>query len=120
VTSQKQIFGQWGEEQAAQYLISQDYEIVDRNVRNEFGELDLIAKKDEQLVFVEVKARRSEDFGFPEEAVTESKKQHILDAAQSYLNEHPQMLGDWRIDVISVQSLKGKLPEIIHFENAFV
>ncbi len=119
MSNQKQQFGRWGEEQAAHYLISKDYEIIARNVRNEHGEIDLIAKKNEQLIFVEVKARRSNQYGFPEEAITQIKQQHILDAAQGYLTEHPEMLGDWRVDVISVQALKGKLPEIIHFENAF-
>ena len=117
--NQKQKFGQWGEEMAAQYLISKDYEIVGRNIRNEFGELDLIVKKDDQLVFVEVKARRSENFGFPEEAVTESKRKHILEAAQSFMSDNLQLVVDWRIDVISIQALQGKSPEIIHFENAF-
>ena len=119
MSNQKQKFGRWGEEMAAQYLLSRGYEIVAHNVRNEYGELDLIARNAGEMIFVEVKARRSGQFGLPEEAVTPAKQKHILDAAQAYLQEHAEFEGDWRVDVISIRRIEGQSPEILHFENAF-
>jgi putative endonuclease len=117
MAGQKQSLGAWGEAVAAEYLSSLGYEVVARNVRTSYGEIDLIVRKPEQIIFVEVKARSSQEFGHPEEAVTASKQQHMLDAAQSYLQEH-ELEGDWRVDVISVLRHKGQPPEIVHFENA--
>lgn len=119
MSNQKQKFGRWGEERAAQYLLSKGYEIVARNVRNEYGELDLITMHEGEMIFVEVKARRSGQFGLPEEAITPAKQKNILDAAQAYLQEHAQFEGDWRVDVISIRRREGQSPEILHFENAF-
>jgi putative endonuclease len=119
VSNRKQSLGRWGEEQAARFLAAKGYEILERNFRTEYGELDLIARTKDQLVFVEVKARSSARFGFPEEAVTPAKQQHILEAAQTYLQEHPEFEGDWRVDVVALRRVKGAPPEIKHFENAF-
>ena len=90
-----------------------------RNNRTPFGEIDLIAQQDASLVFVEVKSRGSAEFGFPEEAVTPAKQQHILESAQTYLQEHPEFDGDWRVDVIAISRTQDGEPEIHHFENAF-
>ncbi|MDA1330260.1 MAG: YraN family protein [Chloroflexi bacterium] len=119
MSSKKQRLGRWGEQQAADYLTSRGYQIIARNVRTEHGELDLVARQGSDLVFVEVKARSSAVFGHPEEAVTPNKQQHILEAAQTYLQENPQLEGGWRIDVIALRRRPGAEPEIRHFENAF-
>lgn len=115
---QKQNFGRWGEEAAARFLTELGYEILARNVRTEFGELDLIARQAEQLVFIEVKARSSGQFGQPEESVTIAKQQHLVDAAESYLQANPGLAEDWRIDVIAIRRNAGGEPDIVHFENA--
>jgi putative endonuclease len=117
MSKQKQSLGRWGEEAAAAYLAVRGYEIVARNVRTEYGELDLIAKHGVQLVFVEVKARSSKQYGEPEQAVTLLKQEHLANAAESYLQAHPHE-GDWRIDVIAISRRAGSEPEIVHFENA--
>jgi len=119
VSKQKQALGQWGEEQAARYLTDKGYAIVARNVRSEYGELDLIARQGGLLIFVEVKARSSARFGFPEESVGSAKQQHILEAALHYLQEHPEFDGDWRVDVIALRRRGDAEPELRHFENAF-
>ena len=119
MSKQKQALGQWGEEQAARYLTDKGYAIVARNVRSEYGELDLIARQGGLLIFVEVKARSSARFGFPEESVGSAKQQHILEAALHYLQEHPEFDGDWRVDVIALRRMGDAEPEIRHFENAF-
>ena len=110
--------GKWGEQQAEKFLLEKGYQILTRNVRTPYGEIDLIAQKDEILVFVEVKTRSSRTYGNPEEAVTETKLTHMIDSAESYLQENTDSLQDWRIDVIAVTKTSGYNPEIIHFENA--
>jgi putative endonuclease len=117
MANQKQTLGAWGEERAAAYLRERGYEIVARNVRSAYGEIDLLAKHAGVLVFVEVKARSSSDFGYPEESVNETKQQHLLDCALDYLQANPDHIGDWRIDVISVLRAPDG-PQIEHFENA--
>ncbi|HEY4718897.1 MAG TPA: YraN family protein [Anaerolineales bacterium] len=116
--NQKQVLGSWGEQRAADYLQKRGYELLGRNVRSEYGEIDLLARQGEVLVFVEVKARSTTRFGQPEEAITARKQQHLLDCALDYLQTHPELDGDWRVDVISVRRVKGGQPEILHFENA--
>lgn len=126
----RQALGRWGEAQAAEYLIACGYAIVERNVRTPYGEIDLVARLEgaktaypgklaPTTVFVEVKTRSSKTFGFPEESVTPRKQAHLLAAAQSYIQEHPELDGDWRIDVIAIQRHPSKArPTITHFENA--
>ena len=116
--STRQTLGRWGENLAAEYLQNKGYEIVTRNLRNSFGEVDLLARDGEVLVFVEVKTRSSKKFGYPEEAVDAVKLEHIIAAAEDYLQEQSASAVDWRVDVIAVRKLKsGKSPEIMHFEN---
>lgn len=119
--------GRRGETLAAEYLQSQGYQILERNVRTPYGEIDLIACQPAgmagathtTLVFVEVKTRSSSAFGYPEESVTASKQIHLIQSAQSYLQNHPERAGDWRIDVIAVRTHRGgSKPEIKHFEDA--
>lgn len=117
MSSPKQNLGRWGEARAAEFLAAAGYEIIERNWRCEYGEIDLIVRRAGVLVFVEVKARSSKRFGYPEEAVTPAKQQHLIEAAQTYLQEHPGQDGDWRIDVIAVQRAADG-PQIHHIENA--
>jgi len=109
--------GKWGEQQAASFLEGKGYQIIEQNVRTPYGEIDLIAKNSGALVFVEVKTRRSTAYGHPEEAVTDLKRSHMIDSAESYLQEHPDCDGDWQIDVIAVLAKSGSQLEIQHFEN---
>jgi putative endonuclease len=130
MSTSKQALGRWGEARAAEYLIARGYAILERNARTPYGEIDLVARLDGSrssdprkpaptTVFVEVKTRSSKTFGFPEESVTPRKQAHLLAAAQSYIQEHPQLEGDWRIDVIAIQRYPSKTqPTITHFENA--
>ena len=139
--------GRWGESLAADYLLARGYQILERNARTPYGEIDLVAcqicpvdadvipivgdcfggrtppRNDIPyrvvIVFVEVKTRRSSAYGLPEAAITARKQTHLLNAAQSYLQTHPDLYGDWRIDVIAIRCTRaGTQPEVIHFENA--
>ena len=126
----RQSLGRWGEALAADYLLKLGYSIIDRNARTPYGEIDLVARWMEGgmvgisearpvTVFVEVKTRSSHTYGLPEEAVTARKQAHLLAAAQAYLQQHPELVGDWRIDVIAIQRYHpAQAPTIRHFENA--
>ena len=121
MNSNKEV-GRWGEEIAAAYLKQKGYLIVARNFYTPEGEIDLIAfQKDIEegiLVFVEVKTRTSEKYGYPEEAFTRKKYDHLLNAIDRYLQDQPDLRDAWQIDVIAVQRLNvGKPPDIEHFEN---
>ncbi len=111
----QQRVGRWGEQAAAEYLEKQGYIILARNFRTAHGEIDILARQDNVLVFVEVKARSSNRFGYPEHSVTPRKRMHILSAAEKYVLEHPEFR-TWRVDVISVEGETGEA-KIRHFEN---
>ena len=120
-------FGSAGEALAAEYLERKGYRVLERNVRMPVGELDLVCLAPRQprfwrkreLVFVEVKARSSSAFGYPEEAVTRAKQRHLVRAAQSYIAAHRALRGSsYRIDVIAMTYRGTAAPEIIHIPNA--
>ena len=95
--------GNWGEERAAEFLRTQGYKIVERNWRCAAGELDLIAWEGERLAFIEVRTRRGRSYGTPEESVTPAKQAKLMKLAQIYMQEHPELECDWRIDVVAVE-----------------
>lgn len=114
--------GRWGEEIASAYLKRKGYIIIDRNFYTPEGEIDLIASLEENgervLIFVEVKTRTSEKYGYPEEAFTQKKWDHILKAIDRYLLNHPDFKDPWQVDVIAIQRLNKDAPlDIEHFEN---
>ncbi len=111
--------GRWGEHLAADYLRKKGYTILSQNVHTPFGEIDLIALEGTTLAFVEVKTRATGAFGLPEEAITLKKRQHMIEAAQYYLNEHPEIQEDCRMDVIAIRGKQTDPDvEIVHYENA--
>jgi putative endonuclease len=119
MTGRNQIIGQWGETMAASYLEEQGCEILDRNVRTPYGELDLVARQGEQIVFVEVKARRGTSFGMPEAAVDRRKQAHLLASAQHYLQSNEALPTDWRVDVVAILGTPATgVDQIMWFENA--
>ena len=120
--SYKQEIGRWGEGLAAAFLERKGYTIIDRNYFTPEGELDLIAlleDKDEQvLVFVEVKTRTSDKYGYPEEGFSRKKWNNMLNAIGLYLQERPEYEDAWQVDLIAIQKLSDKDPlDIQHFEN---
>ncbi len=119
MTDPRQVFGRWAEGLAARYLERRGYEILARNVRTAYGEIDLVAREADEIVFVEVKARRTEAFGWPEAAVGAGKRARLMAACRAYLQSHPEPVGGSRIDVIAiVQSRPGADPGLVHFEDA--
>lgn len=110
--------GNQGEELAIQLLKNNGYLIRAQNYFKKTGEIDLIAQKEEQIVFVEVKFRNSLDYGYPREAVTRSKQQKILKTALWYIKENQLDNYGFRFDVIEIYFDQGK-QVINHLENAF-
>jgi putative endonuclease len=109
--------GQEAESLAAAYLAKRGYSIVAKNVRFPFGELDIIARDREILVFVEVKHRRNSVFGMPFEAVTKAKQRKIILAAHAYLKQY-SLQPLCRFDIISLTG-DLKKPLIEHMSDAF-
>ncbi len=111
--------GRTGERLAAEELMRGGYRILERNFFCPYGELDLVAEDKDDLVFVEVKTRRGNAYGLPEEAVTIRKQQKLIQAAAFYLDLHGCADRSWRIDVVAVQlSTSGKLQEIRIYQHA--
>lgn len=114
----KIALGRQGEEIAAAYLQQLGYEILARNYRCRYGELDIICKKNSLIVFVEVKTRRSDLFGSPEEAITKTKIEHIKKTALHYMAEKKTKYRETRFDVVTIM-MKSDRPDINHIEAAF-
>ena len=104
--------GDWGEKIAANYLMKQGYEILDRNYKTKLGELDIVAKEGDIIVFVEVKTRSSRSFGLPQEAVNFKKQNKIMRMALQYLRDR-ELRGTWRIDVVGIVMDKNRRVENI-------
>ena len=117
MTTQKQTFGQWGEETATAYLEANGYTILGRNFHTAHGEIDIVASKAGVLTFIEVKTRSSHAFAYPEDSVTRRKQAYMLSAAADYLQAHPESGESWQFDVIAIERRPGASPEIVHFEN---
>lgn len=99
--------------------MSKGYCILERNFRCRYGEIDLVAEDKQDLVFVEVKARRGVSFGLPEDALTIQKRRKLIEVASYYLDLHACPDRSWRIDVVAVQfSSRGKLEEIRIYKHA--
>jgi putative endonuclease len=113
----RQQFGTDSESMAVNYLKENGYQIIERNYRTKIGEIDIIAKDGDTIVFVEVKARKSRAYN-PKEAVTNSKKRKISMVALYYLKSTRQINVRARFDVVAIDSAKNSgAVEII--KNAF-
>ena len=110
--------GKEGELIAINYLKEKGYTILEKNWRWQKAEVDIIAKQDQTLVFVEVKARETDYFGNPADAVNSKKEQLLKDAAEAYL-EQTGLENEVRFDIVSIVQAKGKKPRIEHIIEAF-
>jgi putative endonuclease len=117
-TSRRQSIGHLGESIAAVFLEKKGYTILERNYRTPHGEIDLIVSQDEFIAFVEVKTRTSSSLGPPEISITSRKIEHMRNAAEYFIQQHPEMVNDWRIDAITIQlNTDQSAPLVDHFEN---
>lgn len=113
-SSNKQT-GDYGESLACEFLKKLGYKILERNFRIRGGEIDIIAKDHEELVFVEVKTRYTHEFGEAAEALTPSKIKFLIRASQFYLLKHKLENCQYRLDAITVDFTKGE--KIEHYKN---
>jgi len=110
--------GAWGEQVAADYLVANGYLLVMCNFRCYFGEIDLIAKEGEVWCFVEVKTRRNLNYGRGYESITKTKQQHLILAAENYLNLHGLGEVAFRFDVVSIDFVKNGAYQLELIKNA--
>ncbi len=114
------LLGDKGERKAVRFLKKLGYRILERQHEDHFGEIDIIAIDGNQIVFVEVKTRRTTEAGHPFEAVDLNKQKKIARAALAWLKSRKRLNQSCRFDVISIiwESETGS-PEITHFKHAF-
>ena len=113
----RHLFGSAGESAAAAYLKKKGYRILGQNYSCRFGEIDIIAQHGMDVVFVEVKARKNENFAQAREFVTRSKQERVIKTAMMWLQQNDVDLQP-RFDVIEVVG-EGRTQQIRHMETAF-
>jgi len=115
----RRLFGQEGESEAERYLRRKGYRIVARNLRSSMGELDLVAEDGRVLVFVEVKARRTGQFGGAIHAVHRQKQQKLIRLASQFLAQRHWMDRSCRFDVVLLEATESATLQVEHIQNAF-
>lgn len=116
--SKNKIKGDLGEKVVSQYLEKYGYEVLERNFKCNFGEIDIIFRDKNEIVFSEIKARNGIKYGYPAEAVTYFKKKHIYNTAKYFLYKNNLSNKFIRFDVIEVY-LSNKKPIINHIKSVF-
>ena len=114
----RRAIGDSGERDAVLFLRRQGFAILDRNYTFNHGEIDVVAKDGDDLVFVEVKLRRAARFGLPEEGVTPAKQELIRRTAEGYVQEKKLNNVSCRFDVVAINVEKG-IKKFVHYKNAF-
>ncbi|MBS4536066.1 YraN family protein [Clostridium sp. D2Q-14] len=108
--------GNYGEQTAIEYLLNKDYKILEKNFTTKIGEVDIIAKDNDIVVFIEVKLRRNSKYGYPFEAVDYKKQKKIINVAQLYVKYKKLYNTQLRFDIIEVYLDNNY---INHISNAF-
>ncbi|MDZ7766097.1 MAG: YraN family protein [Melioribacteraceae bacterium] len=113
--------GSYGEELAVKFIKEKGYEIIEQNYRYGHGEVDIVAKDKDTLVFIEVKFRKNLEFGPPELAVTKSKQKQVRKISELFIMDKGEKVEfkDARIDVIAILKFPNEDPQINHIINAF-
>ena len=119
MTIERQQLGIVGEELAARELVSRGYAILERRYRTRYGEIDIVAEDGETLVFVEVRARATGEFGRAAETVDDRKKRKVTAMAVEYLARHRVTNRPCRFDVVAVDDALSGFPEISIYPSAF-
>jgi putative endonuclease len=115
----RKALGALGEKRAAEFLKKKGHRVLETNFRCREGEIDIITRDKDYLVFVEVRTRSSAEFGTPEESVTRAKKEKLVAVALAYLQTHRNLPESWRFDVVAVEvGPQGQTTRIEVIENA--
>jgi putative endonuclease len=115
----RKILGSWGEQVAAEYLQSLGYEVICRNYRCYYGELDLVCRLQTIWCFVEVKTRKSMQYGDGLQAITPTKQKHLRSAARYFLCQRNLVDVAARFDVVAIKYISKTEYEISLVQNAF-
>lgn len=99
----RQHTGSLGEQLAQKFLRKKGYRVLEANYRCRSGEIDIVARCKDCLAFIEVRTRKSLEYGAPEESITQRKREKLIASALTYLAEHPNPAVSWRIDVVVVE-----------------
>jgi putative endonuclease len=118
MVTRRQAFGQKAETIAVRQLEKAGYEIITRNYRNRIGEIDIVARDGQTLVFVEVKARRTLRYGHPKHALTRAKRRKVSMVALEYLKSTGQSSARARFDVVAITAPAHE-PQVEIIKNAF-
>jgi putative endonuclease len=119
MTFERQLLGITGENIAARELASRGYAILERRYRTEYGEIDIVAQDGDTIVFVEVRAKATPEFGTAAESITEPKKRRVRRMAADYLTRHDVGNRPCRFDVVAIDNALGEAPEVTVYEAAF-
>lgn len=118
---QRRDLGDLGEKIARKYLEEKGYRILDKNFRySKLGELDIIAEKDDNIFFIEVKTRIKtgpSDY-FPEDNITFSKQRKLIKLSQIWLSKHKMFDKSWQVDILAIEAFRDGSYDIRHTENA--
>lgn len=107
----RRAYGDWGERRAATHYVRQGYRVVDRNWRWRHGEVDLVVRRGDTLVFCEVKTRRTDRFGVPALAVDARKQGRVRRTAAAWLSVHDVGRVDVRFDVVAITGVQVQVYE---------
>lgn len=117
--NRRQRTGRRGEELAVAKLAALGCQIVTRNYRCPYGEVDIICQDGSALAFVEVRARTGDDYGSPEESMTPAKQARLANVAAHYLQENEMEASDWRIDLVAIElDSDGSVRRVEWIKNA--
>ncbi|MDP2909573.1 MAG: YraN family protein [bacterium] len=109
--------GRAGEEIAKDYLERKGYKIIEQNYKTKYAEIDLVAKKENEMVFIEVRTKKGEDFGTPEETIDKKKMRKLWGNARAY-TAWKKWQGPYRVDAVCiVLKPSGEVDRLNHYEN---
>ncbi len=115
---ERKELGALGEKLAKDHLKKNGYKLIETNYRCHSGEIDIVARQKDCLVFVEVRTRSTLQYGTPEESLSPTKQKHMIKSAYYYLQNHEKLPENWRIDLVAVElDALGKIKRIEILEN---
>ncbi len=107
ILNPKVALGRRGEDMAVAFFVAEGFDIIARNWRCRFGELDLILRRGQEIRFVEVKMRKSHAFGYPEASITRKKLAHLQAAMELWLRQQPRIPTKYQLDVLAISVLNS-------------